>query len=71
MNEWLKALHDTFYEKQPAASLKAEVEECHQKLIERLGRLFAAFQEPCLWPLLPLLPVRKWYMAMSSIGSFL
>jgi len=38
MNEWLKALHDTFYEKQPAASLKAEVEECHQKLIERLGK---------------------------------
>ena len=38
MNELLKALYDTFYEKQPAASLKAEVEECHQKLIERLGK---------------------------------
>ena len=38
MNEWPKALYDTFYEKQPAASLKAEVEECHQKLIERLGK---------------------------------
>ena len=34
MNELLKALYDTFYEKQPAASLKAEVEECHQKLGE-------------------------------------
>ena len=38
MNEWPKALYDTFYEKQPAASLKAEVEKCHQKLIERLGK---------------------------------
>jgi hypothetical protein len=34
MNELLKALYDTFYEKQPAAGLKAEVEECHQKLGE-------------------------------------
>ena len=38
MNELPKALYDTFYEKQPAASLKAEVEKCHQKLIERLGK---------------------------------
>ena len=38
MNELLKALYDTFYEKRPAASLKAEVEECHQELIERLEK---------------------------------
>lgn len=38
MNELLKALYDNFYEKLPAASIKAEVEECHQVLIERLDK---------------------------------
>lgn len=38
MNELLKALYDNFYENLPAASIKAEVEECHQKLIELLEK---------------------------------
>ena len=38
MNELLKALYDSFYEKLPATQLKAEVERCHQKLIEKLSK---------------------------------
>ena len=38
MNEMLKALYDSFYEKLPAAQLKAEVERCHQELIEKLDK---------------------------------
>ena len=38
MNELLKALHDSFYEKLPATQLKAEIERCHQELIERLEK---------------------------------
>ena len=38
MNELLKALYDSFYEKQPATQLKAEIERCHQELIEKLDK---------------------------------
>ena len=38
MNEMLKALYDGFYEKLPATQLRAEVERCHQELIEKLER---------------------------------
>ena len=66
MKELLKALYDTFYEKQPAASLKAEVEECHQKLIERLGKpehrlvLIAKTKSPRTCPLTASSPVSVW-----------
>ena len=38
MNELLKALHDSFYEKLPATQLKAEIERCHQELIDKLDK---------------------------------
>ena len=38
MNEMLKALYDNFYEKLPATPLKAEIERCHQELIEKLDK---------------------------------
>ena len=38
MNEMLKALYDSFYEKLPATQLKAETERCHQELIEKLDK---------------------------------
>ena len=38
MNELLKALYDGFSEKQPATRLKAEIERCHQELIEKLSK---------------------------------
>ncbi len=38
MNELLKALYDSFYERPSAAHLKAEVERCHQELIEKLDK---------------------------------
>ena len=38
MNELLKAFYDNFYEKLPAAEIKAEIEECHQVLIDRLEK---------------------------------
>ena len=38
MNELLKALYDSFYEKLPATQIKAEIERCHQELIERLDK---------------------------------
>ena len=38
MNETLKALYDRFYEKLPATQLKAEIERCHQELIEKLDK---------------------------------
>ena len=38
MNEMLKALYDSFYEKLPATQLKAEIERCHQQLIEKLEK---------------------------------
>lgn len=38
MNELLKALYDCFYEKLPATQLKAEIERCHQELIEKLDK---------------------------------
>ena len=38
MNELLKALYDSFYEKLPATQLKAEIERCHQELIEKMGK---------------------------------
>lgn len=38
MNELLKALYDNFYEELPTPQLKAEVEHCHQELIERLDK---------------------------------
>ena len=38
MNEMLKALYDSFYDKLPATQLKAEIERCHQELIERLEK---------------------------------
>ena len=36
MNELLKALYDSFYERPSAAQLKADIERCHQELIENL-----------------------------------
>ena len=38
MNELLKALYDGFYEPLSAVKLKAEIEACHQALIERLDK---------------------------------
>ena len=38
MNELLKALYDSFYERLPATQLKAEIERCHQNLIEKLDK---------------------------------
>ena len=38
MNEMLKALYDSFYEKLPATQLKSEIERCHQELIEKLEK---------------------------------
>ena len=38
MSEMLKALYDSFYEKLPATQLKAEIERCHQNLIEKLDK---------------------------------
>ena len=38
MNELLKALYDSFYKKHPATQLKAEIERCHQELIEKLEK---------------------------------
>ena len=38
MNELLKALYDYFYEKLPATHLKAEIERCHQELIDKLEK---------------------------------
>ena len=38
MKEMLKALYDSFYEKLPATQLKAEIERCHQELIEKLDK---------------------------------
>lgn len=38
MNEILKALYDSFYERLPATQLKAEIERCHQELIEKLDK---------------------------------
>ena len=38
MNELLKALYDSFYEKLPATQLKDEIERCHQELIEKLSK---------------------------------
>ena len=38
MNETLKALYDSFYENLPATQLRAEIERCHQELIEKLNK---------------------------------
>ena len=38
MNELMKALYDSFYERLPATQLKDEIERCHQELIERLEK---------------------------------
>ena len=38
MNEMLKALYDSFYEKLPATQLKTEIERCHQELIDKLDK---------------------------------
>ena len=38
MNEMLKALYDSFYEKVSATQLKAEIERCHQELIDKLDK---------------------------------
>ena len=38
MNEMLKALYDNFYEKLSATPLKAEIERCHQELIDKLEK---------------------------------
>ena len=38
MNEMLKALYDSFYEKLPATQIKAEIERCHQELIAKLEK---------------------------------
>jgi len=38
VNELLKALYDNFYERPSAAHLKAEIERCHQELIEKLDK---------------------------------
>ena len=38
MNELLKALYDSFYEKLPTTQLKTEIERCHKELIEKLDK---------------------------------
>ena len=38
MNELLKALYDSFYERPSAAQLKTEIERCHQELIDKLEK---------------------------------
>ena len=38
MNEMLKALYDGFYEKLPSTQLRAEIERCHQELIDKLDK---------------------------------
>ena len=38
MNELMKALYDSFYERLPATQLKDEIERCHQELIEKLEK---------------------------------
>ena len=38
MNEILKAVYDSFYERIPATQLKDEIERCHQELIEKLSK---------------------------------
>ena len=38
MNEMLKALYDSFYERLPETQLKTEIERCHQELIEKLDK---------------------------------
>ncbi len=38
MNELLKALYDSFYEPLPPERENAEVQDCHQKLIEVLDK---------------------------------
>lgn len=38
MNELLKELYIHFYEKRPAPQLKAEIEQCHRELIEKLDK---------------------------------
>ena len=38
MNELLKALYDSFYEKLPEAQLKTEIDRCHQELIDKLEK---------------------------------
>ena len=38
MNEMLKALYDSFYERQSATQLRAEIGRCHQELIEKLDK---------------------------------
>ena len=38
MNELMKALYDSFYERLPATQLKDEIERCHQELIEKLSK---------------------------------
>ena len=38
MNERLKALYDNFYERPSATQLKADIERCHQELIEKLEK---------------------------------
>ena len=38
MNELLKALYDSFYERLPATQLKDEIERCHRELIEKLSK---------------------------------
>ena len=38
MNELLKAFYDNFYERPSAAHLRAEIERCHQELVEKLDK---------------------------------
>lgn len=38
MNELLKALYDNFYKRPAAPQLKADIERCHQVLIEKLEK---------------------------------
>ena len=38
MNEMMKELYDSFYEKLPATQLKTEIERCHQELIEKMDK---------------------------------
>ena len=38
MNELLKALYGSFYKRPSTPQLKAEIERCHQELIEKLDK---------------------------------
>ena len=64
MDELLKELYIHFYEKRPASQLKVEIEQCHQELIEKLGK-------PELKLVLEIIDCKDQIAAELSIDSFI